>query len=413
MKAQRMTVVAEPSMPNALVAPAAPVAQHIIQWRRPGGASLPPLATTDPVERLIAADAVVAIGVSGGADSTCVALEVQRYLDRAGHRGPRLLVHADLGSIEWRDSHSICAELAEHLGLELLEVRRQRGGMVERWQQRWHDNLARYRDLSCVQLMMPWSSAKLRFCTSEMKTQIIQAALKRRFPGRDVLNVTGVRREESTARSKRPISAPNPALSVRGARALNWIPLALWQHGHVRTAIANAGLRLHPAYTEYASTRLSCTFCTLASLNDHRAAARCADNHPVYVSIVELEADSGFSFQEKRWLADLRPDLLSAQLRARVAQAKQLAQMRQAIEARIPPGLLFQDGYPSALPSREDAALLAAVRRDLGRTLHIDVGYTSADEVMDRFAALLAERDRRAAAKARRGKAPRPVTLFD
>ena len=60
----------------------------------------------------------------------------------------------------------------------------------------------------------------MRFCTSELKTAIITRELRKRFPGRDILNVTGVRRQESDARSKMPVAAAMKALlASRAAKA--------------------------------------------------------------------------------------------------------------------------------------------------------------------------------------------------
>lgn len=62
------------------------------------------VARTAEIGALLSRDAVVAIGVSGvsgGKDSDACALATAAYLDQVGHRGPRLLIHADLGSVEW------------------------------------------------------------------------------------------------------------------------------------------------------------------------------------------------------------------------------------------------------------------------------------------------------------------------
>jgi hypothetical protein len=53
------------------------------------------------------------------------------HLDRIGHAGPRLLIHADLGSVEWADSLPTCQQLSEHLGVDLVTVRRKQGGLME------------------------------------------------------------------------------------------------------------------------------------------------------------------------------------------------------------------------------------------------------------------------------------------
>ncbi len=52
----------------------------------------------------LAANAAVGLTVSGGKDSLAMAIAVNEYLDQIGHTGPRLLIHPDLGRIEWQDS---------------------------------------------------------------------------------------------------------------------------------------------------------------------------------------------------------------------------------------------------------------------------------------------------------------------
>ncbi len=56
----------------------------------------------------LAANAAVGISASGGKDSAAVAIATIAYLDKIGHKGPRLLIHADLGRIEWQDSITTC-----------------------------------------------------------------------------------------------------------------------------------------------------------------------------------------------------------------------------------------------------------------------------------------------------------------
>ena len=119
------------------------------------------VALAPEVSALLASDAVVAIGVSGGKDSVACALAVARHLDAIGHNGPRILVHSDLGRVEWKDSGPACERLAAHLGWELLTVRRQAGDMLARWEKRWSNNVERYRDLSCVRLILPWSTPSM------------------------------------------------------------------------------------------------------------------------------------------------------------------------------------------------------------------------------------------------------------
>src|SRR3546814_19962880 len=97
------------------------------------------------IDSLLWNGAAVAIGVSGGKDSQAAAIATVRHLDQVGHSGPRLLIHSDLGLVEWAESAPACAALAGHLGLELVTVHRKAGGLMERWEARWTSRVRRYR----------------------------------------------------------------------------------------------------------------------------------------------------------------------------------------------------------------------------------------------------------------------------
>ena len=155
------------------------------------------IAVTPEVTEALRNGAAVAIGVSGGKDSAATAFATTDYLNEIGHQGPRLLIHSDLGRVEWHQSLSVCDRLAEYLGLELIVVRRERGDLLDRWQVRWENNVRRYAELSCVKLIMPWSTASMRFCTSELgKTAVISRVLVDRFPNQTILSATRFRRQK-------------------------------------------------------------------------------------------------------------------------------------------------------------------------------------------------------------------------
>jgi 3'-phosphoadenosine 5'-phosphosulfate sulfotransferase (PAPS reductase)/FAD synthetase len=140
------------------------------------------VASTDLVTDALRRGAPIAIGVSGGKDSSAVAFRTIEYLDAVGHHGPRLLIHSDLGRVEWRQSLPVCEQLSQRLGVELVVVRRQRGDLIDRLRQRWNDNVRRYAELSCAKLILPWPSPSMRFCTAELKITVICRELVRRFP---------------------------------------------------------------------------------------------------------------------------------------------------------------------------------------------------------------------------------------
>src|SRR5208282_2395740 len=136
------------------------------------------IATAPEIDILLNNNAPVAIGISGGKDSHACTFAVTDYLNSLGHSGPRLLIHSDLGRIEWKDSLPVVERIAKRLNMELVVVRRKAGDMIQRWESRLENNLKRYLNLSCVKLILPFSTPALRFCTSEMKVDQICRYLK-------------------------------------------------------------------------------------------------------------------------------------------------------------------------------------------------------------------------------------------
>lgn len=353
----------------------------------------PPISVTPAVESLLRAGAPVAIGVSGGKDSDIAALHTIPYLDALGHQGPRVLIHSDLGRVEWADSLPQCERLAARLGLELIVVRRQSGGMMERWQTRWANNVARYAELECVKLILPWSTAAMRFCTSELKTAIICRELVRRFPNTTILSVSGIRREESPKRRLAPIVKEQPKLSsvTHGTRGYDWHPILDLTKAEVLAAHERHGFPLHEAYTRYGSSRVSCAFCILGSQADLSASASCEANADIYREMVDLEITSSFSFQEG-WLGDVAPQLLDERARAGLARAKEVAKLRESAERHIPAHLLYTKGWPTVMPTEDEAALLCQVRRSVAAAVGLEIDYTEPARLIARYAELMAAR---------------------
>jgi 3'-phosphoadenosine 5'-phosphosulfate sulfotransferase (PAPS reductase)/FAD synthetase len=348
------------------------------------------VAQSDEVRALLAADAPVAMGVSGGKDSCVLALATCAHLDAIGHAGPRLLIHSDLGRVEWRQSAEICARLATRTGLEIITVRRGAGDMMDRWLTRWTNNLERYINLECVKLILPWSTAAMRFCTSELKTAIICRALIKRFPGQTIVSASGIRRQESSNRAKAPVWKPQPKLTSRAhaTTGIDWHPVIDWLLADVLAYLKHHDFALHEAYTTYHSSRVSCAFCILGSQADLAASATCPDNADIYREMVDLEITSTFSFQEK-WLGDVASHLLTDRQRDELALAKARASARERAEAVIPKHLLFTKGWPTVMPTYSEAELLCGVRKEVGALIGAPVLYTEPTALMERYEDLM------------------------
>jgi 3'-phosphoadenosine 5'-phosphosulfate sulfotransferase (PAPS reductase)/FAD synthetase len=317
----------------------------------------------------IAQNPIVVFSISGGKDSAAAAFAANAYLDTLGHdRSRRAVIHADLGRIEWRSTPAIVEQLAARLRLPLIVVRRSAGDLIARWQQRFEAGKQRYTDLRTMMLVGPFSSSALRFCTSELKTHVIAAELRRRFRGEAVISVIGLRRDESRACTATPVTKGLPCNAqpiVGNGRAVSWHPIASWTEEDVYACHAASGLELHEAYTQWGATRMGCSFCVLASQHNLETSAASPHNREAYRLITDLEIESGFSFQPNRWLGDVAPDLLKPAAQAMLQMAKAKGQRRRLLESSLPRTLRFERGWPPRLPDAAEAATIAAVRAEL------------------------------------------------
>lgn len=347
------------------------------------------VASTADINALIARDVPVAVGVSGGKDSQAAALATFASLDAKGHKGPRVLVHSDLGVVEWNASLPVCERLAAHLGAELIVVRRKAGDLMDRWEARWQSSLRRYINLETVALVLPWSTPAMRFCTSELKTHVIRAELRRRFKGQNFINVTGIRREESAARAKAVTS------DVDADGNANWRPILHWSEREVFAYIAEQGLPVHEAYTDFGMSRVSCRFCIMSNAADMIAATAVPESHDLYRRMVDLEIASTFAFQGSKWLGDVRPDALGTDRADALRDAKIKALSRIAIEAKITKGMRYVAGWPTRMLSDAEAEILADARQRIGTLLKIQPLYLDVPSIHDRYRSLMAEREQR------------------
>jgi 3'-phosphoadenosine 5'-phosphosulfate sulfotransferase (PAPS reductase)/FAD synthetase len=353
-----------------------------------------PIAYDQAILEAIEQGAWFVFNLSGGKDSTCAAHSACAFLDSQGHpRSRRLAIHADLGRAEWRSTPETVGKIADRLQLPLLVVRRSAGDMVARWEQRFASGRQRYEALSTYNLIGPWSSASLRFCTSELKVQVIGPELARRFKGQPIISVVGLRREESPARRFTPISRLDVRFAkpsnTAGTRMTTWHPIVDWTERHVFAHHKRFALPLHEAYVRYGSTRLSCAFCVLASRRDLAAAAGADSNCYLYTELVALEARSSFSFQPTKWLADVAPHLLQPSLLRDVEGAKIQSFERRRLEKMMPPDLRYVRGWPPRLPTWEEAYEIAQARRPILDWHDLRDLYPTPAAIIDRFSDLM------------------------
>lgn len=345
---------------------------------------------------------VVAIGVSGGKDSSVQTLEIDAYLRSINFLGQCILIHSNLGKIEHFESENFCRKLAERTRRELIIVH-PKLPMLERWEQRWDGIRERFINLERVKLFTPFSSAELRFCSGEMKVSPITQHLKTRFPGKFIINAIGLRRQESKGRAAKPIHKPNEKLKsvTMQTTGIDWHPILDHSLEDVFELHAAENFPLHPAY-ERGNSRVSCSFCVLSSKNDLEVSLRDERNLESFRRIINLEFSSTYSFRSDLFLAEIGFDYLTPEEKERFAAARDKQSKRILIEKQIPKELLYIDNFPAFQPTGSQADKMAEVRTELGKLFDLEMKYTTGRKVSERYAELICKREEKDNLKAAR-----------
>jgi 3'-phosphoadenosine 5'-phosphosulfate sulfotransferase (PAPS reductase)/FAD synthetase len=363
------------------------------------------LVIDDAIARMIARGCPTIAGSSGGKDSDVLVILLNKLYQAVGYTGERVVVHADMGLIEHAESLGQVHALAAHVGWKVKVVRRKAGDLVQRYEQRWRDNVARYVNLECVTLISPWPSKNALFCRSEVKVSPIMQEAVRMFPGQAIINAVGLRREESDDRAMSPVSKENDGLvRANGTSGRDWFPILDILIERIWLIHLEEKFRWHVQY-DRGNERLSCAWCWLG-VRDWKHGVKVETNHPSFIRMSALEIASGCPYAAEHWLCDEAPEVLPAELREQIESAKRKGELRRQAELGIPKELLFKNhggrrGWPDSQPSMEQCELLARVRREVGEVMGLELRYTTAQDIYDRYGELLAEKAGRDKKKAR------------
>ncbi|GAB4590143.1 phosphoadenosine phosphosulfate reductase domain-containing protein [Nocardia sp. IFM 10818] len=268
---------------------------------------------------------LVLINSSAGKDSQAMLAYLVALADTQGYPRSRLVVvHADLGRVEWPGTCELAAAHARSYGLRFETVSRAEDLLDQVLARRrtldaqadtleadaralhaagWH-RLAEIAadDAHRKRRTRAWMSSTARFCTSDQKTSQV-AKLMTRLVGEwrgaghhgrmRILNCLGIRAAESAARAKKT-SLHRDSASNGKREVTRWLPLFEWTEEQVWDTIRASGLPWHPAY-DLGSRRLSCAFCMLAGRQDLVRAAQF--NPELALQYLDIETRVGHPFR--------------------------------------------------------------------------------------------------------------------
>lgn len=237
----------------------------------------------------------ILINSSGGKDSQTMLRKVVRRADFANISRRRLVVvHADLGRVEWAGTKELVRAQAEHYGLRFEVMKRPQGDLLDHVEQRGK-----------------WPGPQQRYCTSDHKrgqVQKVMTMLHREHTAATgskycrILNCMGLRAEESPARAKKPEFTWQVKGTTQKRTVSEWLPILDWTEDEVWQDIKASGVPYHPAY-DLGMPRLSCCFCIFAP----RSALVLAGHHnrALLEEYVRVEHRIQHTFRKELSMADI------------------------------------------------------------------------------------------------------------
>jgi 3'-phosphoadenosine 5'-phosphosulfate sulfotransferase (PAPS reductase)/FAD synthetase len=271
----------------------------------------------------------VVINSSAGKDSQVMLEEVVRQADDELYpRDQLVVVHADLGEVEWPGTKELAQEQAEHYGLRFVVEKRNGDDLLE---------YARRRG--------KWPSNQQRWCTSDFKRGPVSRLYTRlvaesrvkdpeRYHRRakqayrmgktklgndrkvyygpkeyttekvQILNCFGFRAQESPARKKKEEIYVEDGRQSPFRNVITWLPVHKMLVDEVWRRIKASGVRHHWAY-DRGMTRLSCRFCIFAPKGQLRLAAEQPENKELFQKYLAVEREIDHTFQSGHSLQDV------------------------------------------------------------------------------------------------------------
>lgn len=267
--------------------------------------------------RLVQWADVILVSSSAGKDSLALLWHVYLLAKAAGVTERILVVHCDLGRVEWGSTRELAEQQARALGLDFIAVTRNGGDLLQQVRDRHVRLVAKAaaeeekQGLAAGSLPVApaWFSSAARYCTSNNKRDVVaqlMAALQEEHRGLGrplrILNCMGQRAAESKARAKKLPLVIDKRASTQGRTVVTWMPVHHLTDAAVWRMIHASGLPYSGVY-DTGMRRLSCVFCMMATFNDLVLAAR--QDPELAAEYVKVEQETGSTFKRGLSMADV------------------------------------------------------------------------------------------------------------
>lgn len=240
---------------------------------------------------------------SGGKDSQATLIEM---LEQQIPADRIVVIHADLGEVEWHGAKEIAERDAKHFGCQ-FEVAT---AIYNDGSEKTLLNMIEKKFAEKPEVPS-WPSPSCRSCTSDLKRGPIEKVIRRVMKERGVskvVNCAGMRAAESDDRAKlEPFvyenenlnskGQPKSKLVAAGRQVWSWLPIFDLSTDDVFATVIDAGIELHPAYAA-GNERLSCVFCIMGSKNDLYLGSIARPE--LYAKYLKLEAETGYTMHMDR-----------------------------------------------------------------------------------------------------------------
>lgn len=222
---------------------------------------------------------VIFVNHSGGKDSQAMLAK----LIKMGLKDKLVILHADLGEMEWEPMHDWIESISFGLPVHVVK------GAIG-----FFDLCRKYKRLP---------SGLARFCTNELKTAPCERLMRdycKKHGFTKAISALGIRADESKKRAEMiqkcieltglPIRHKTKLLTV-------WYPIFDYDLDKVKEEIHQTGQELHWVYGKGYS-RLSCVMCPLGRIGEHKMMAK--DRPELFQKMVSLEKELGKTIRLKQ-----------------------------------------------------------------------------------------------------------------